>query len=143
MNLNSRSEESLARGIDGIQRIFQGLIGFGLATQQQADAAQSSIRTDVDLRSSVADAEVVYEAVYEDLELKQKIFRDLDKLCPEPTILVSGTSTLSLSDLASATSRPDKVLLANYANPPYLVPATEVMRKKATSEETVTRFASC
>ena len=140
VNLNSRSEESLARGIDGIQGIFQRLIGFELATQQQADAAQSRIQTDVDLRSSVADAEVVYEAVYEDLELKQKIFSDLDKLCPEPTIFVSGTSTLSLSDLASATNRPDKVLLANYANPPYLVPATEVMRNKATSEETVTTF---
>ncbi len=140
VNLNSRSEDSLARGIDGIQGIFQTFIGLGLATQQQTDAAQSRIQTDVDLRSSVTEADVVYEAVYEDLELKQEIFRDLDTLCPQPTIFVSGTSTLSLSDLASATNRPNKVLLANYTNPPFLVPATEVIRNKATSEETVTTF---
>ena len=55
-------------------------------------------------------------------------------------MLVSGTSTLGLSDLASATRRPDKVILANYANPPFLVPVVEMMRNETTSDETVTLF---
>ena len=140
VRLNSRSEESLERGMTGIQEIFQRLIGFGLTTPEQAGAATARIQTHVELRSAVKDVQVVYEAVYENLELKQKIFRDLDKFCSPHTLFVSGTSTLSLKDLAKVTSRSEKMLLANYANPPYLVPLTEVMRNDATAEETVSTY---
>ena len=131
VRLNSRSEESLERGMTGIQEIFQRLIGFGLTTPEQAGAATARIQTHVELRSAVKDVQVVYEAVYENLELKQKIFRDLDKFCSPHTLFVSGTSTLSLKDLAKVTSRSEKMLLANYANPPYLVPLTQHFRFEA------------
>ena len=61
----------------------------------------------------------------------------MDKICPDRTVLASTTSTLMPSDLASATQRPDKVLVAHYVNPPYLVPLVEVVPGEATSEETV------
>ena len=137
VNLNSRSEESLQRGMKGIGEILQRLIDLGLVTRNSVDLARSRIRTNVDLQESVEDGHVVYEVVYEDLALKQRIFRDLDSFCPKSTILVSGTSMLSLSDLAAATQRPDRVLLANYSNPSYLVPVAEVMRNENTSDETV------
>ncbi len=137
VNLNSRSEDSLQRGMKNLQEILQRLIDLGLTTREKADTATSKIRTNVDLKASVEDVEVVYEAVYEDLELKLKIFRDLDSFCSEPTILVSGTSAISLRDIASATQRPDKVILTNYSNPAYLVPLAEVMRNENTSNETV------
>jgi 3-hydroxybutyryl-CoA dehydrogenase len=140
VNLNSRSQESLQRGMAGVQGMFRRVIGFGMATQEQADAAMSRISTSVDLKTCVQDVQVVYEAVYEDLKLKQRLFRDMDAFCAESTIFVSGTSTLSLKDLASATNRPHKMLLANYSNPPYLVPLAEVMRNEDTSDETVQVF---
>ena len=140
VNLNSRSEASLQRGMKSTREIFQRLISLGLATRNQVDLGMSRIRTSVNLQESVQDVQVVYEVVYEDLALKQRIFRELDSLCPKSTILVSGTSTLSLSDLAAATQRPDRVLLANYSNPTYLVPLAEVMRNETTSDETVATF---
>ena len=79
----------------------------------------------------------MFEAVYEDLELKQRIFRDLDRYCQDDALMVSGTSTLGLSDIASATTSPERVALANCLNPPYLVPLVEVMRNDNTSDETV------
>ena len=140
VNLHSRSDESLQRGIKKVEEILRQLTSLGLVTQDQADTALPRIQMSRDLNSCVEDVQVVYEAVYEDRELKQQIFGDLDRFCPASTILVRGTSTLSVKDLASVTNRPDKVLLANYSNPPYLVPLAEVTRDEATSDETVTTF---
>jgi 3-hydroxybutyryl-CoA dehydrogenase len=121
-----------------IQRNLRMLIGMGVITTQQADAVPAKIHTTTVLKDAVEDVDLVIESVYEDLELKKRVFRELDKLCPQRTILVSGTSTLPLSELQSATNRPDRVLLANYSNPPYLVPLVEMMRNERTSDETVT-----
>jgi len=142
VSLNSRTEASLQRGMKSIREIFQRLINLGLVTRNSVDLAMSRIRTNVNLQESVRGVQVVYEAVYEDLTLKQRIFRDLDSLCPKSTILVSGTSTLRLSDLAAATQRPDKVLLANYSNPSYLVPLAEVMRKPVVIQKEVPGFVA-
>ena len=137
VNLNSRSDESLRRGMARIQETLQGLTEIGVVTGEQAEPVPSRIHPNVDLEKTVADADMVIENVYEDLELKRRIFKEIDRWSPQRAILVSGTSTLSLSELASATRRPDKVVLANYANPPHLVPSVEVLRNEATSDETV------
>ena len=137
VRLNSRSQESLQRGLARIQETLRGLIEAGVVSGEQAGLVPSRISTSVDLKETVECADVVIENVYEDLDLKRRIFKEIDTWSPKRTILVSGTSTLSLSELASATGRPDKVLLANYANPPHLVPSVEVLRNGATSDETV------
>jgi len=113
------------------------LINIGLITPQQADLVPTKIHTTTVLKDAVKDADLVIESVYEDLALKQRIFKELDQLCPQHIILVSGTSTLPLSELQSVTNRPDRVLLANYSNPPYLIPLVEIMRNESTSDETV------
>ena len=138
--LNSRSEESIQRGLNGVRDLLDRMVGLGLTTEDEAADAMNRVATEPDLRTCVEDVQLVYEAVYEDLELKQGIFREMDECCPAETIFVSGTSSLSLKDLASATGRPDKMLLANYTNPPYLVPLAEVMRNEDTSDETVSVF---
>lgn len=69
--------------------------------------------------------------------LKQEIFHKLDRLCPDHTILASNTSTLMLSEFATGTDRPDKVVTTHYANPPYLIPIVEIVRGQTTSDETV------
>jgi 3-hydroxybutyryl-CoA dehydrogenase len=138
VQLHSRSEESLNKAMNNIQRNLRMLIGMGVITGTQAEAVPDKIHKNTSLKDAVGDADLVIESVYEDLKLKQRVFRELDELCPRHTILVSGTSTLSLSELQSVTNRPDKVLLANYSNPPYMVPLVEMMRNERTSDETVT-----
>ena len=137
VNLNSRSEESLRKGLARVQDTLHGLTEMGVVTREQAESVPSRIHPSVDLKETVEDADVVIENVYEDLALKRRVFKEIDRWSPERAILVSGTSTLALSELASATRRPDKVVLANYANPPHLVPSVEVLRNEATSDETV------
>ncbi len=138
VNLNSRTEASLQKAIKDIQDDLQRLIEFGLASQEQADSVLPKIHTSTVLRDSVANADVVIEAVYEDLALKQRIFQELDEFCPEHTILASSTSTIVPSRLAPATRRPDTVLVAHFTSPAYLSPLVEVVKSEATSDDTAT-----
>ena len=107
-------------------------------TLEESASVLPKVHASVALKEAVEEADVVIEAVYEDLALKQEVFQELDRLSPERTILASTTSTLMPSKLATATGRPDKVLVAHYVNPPYLVPLVEMVRARQTSDETVT-----
>ena len=80
---------------------------------------------------------MVIEAAYENVELKQHIFQDLDAFCPERMILVSSTSTEISSRFAEVTQRPDRVLVTHYAGPAYVSPLVEIVRTEQTSDETV------
>lgn len=140
VKLHSRSEESLNRAMMNIERNLRMLISIGMITPQQADVAPRNIYSTTLLNDAVQECDLVMESVYEDLALKQQVFKELDRLCPQRTILVSGTSTLPLSELQSVTSRPDRVLLANYSNPPFIVPLVEIMRNEKTSNDTVKAF---
>ena len=137
VSLNSRTEESLQKGINDIKADLQRLVGFGMATRERTESVLTKIRTNVALDKAVEDTDVVIEAVYEDVALKQRIFGQLDELCPDRTILASSTSTIMPSSLASATHRPDRVVVAHYTGPAYLSPLVEVVRAEATSDETV------
>ena len=138
VELHSRTDESLSRARTNIDRSLRMLIDIGKITYKQAEAVPRNVVFTSDLRSAVQNSDLVVESVYEDLALKQQVFRELDRLCPQRTILVSGTSTLPLSDLQSVTNRPDRVLLVNYSNPPFIVPLVEIMRNERTSDATVT-----
>ena len=91
VSLNSRTEESLQKGINDIKADLQRLVDFGMATREQTESALTKITANVALDKAVEDADVVIEAVYEDLALKQRVFGQLDKLCPDRTILASST----------------------------------------------------
>jgi 3-hydroxybutyryl-CoA dehydrogenase len=114
----------------------------GHLTREQVEATFPRIRPSTDLAESAAEAELVVEAVYENLELKQQIFHTLDGVCPRRTIFASTTSSLLPSKLAGATERPDRVLVTHYFNPPALVPLVEVVRGPATSDQTVEAVCS-
>lgn len=137
VSLHSRTEESLRKGIKDIKADLQRLVENGMATRDQTESAINKIGTTVSLDKAVENTDVVIEAVYEDVALKQRIFGQLDKLCPDRTILASSTSTIMPSVLAPATNRPDKVVVAHYTGPAYLSPLVEVVRAEATSDETV------
>ena len=138
VHLNDLTEEGLRQAADKVRCNLEMLVGMGLVSRNQADSAPSRFHTTTALSEAVREADVVIEAVFEDLALKQRIFAELDRACPERTILASNTSTFMPSKLASATRRPDRVLVTHYFNPPHLLPLVEVVPGKETSDETVT-----
>ena len=137
VRLQSRSQESLDRAASRIDESLNRLVDLGKVSREQAGPVPAAIRMTTDLGEAAAGSDVAIESIYEDLELKQQVFKDLDALCPERTILASNTSTLMPSTLASATQRRDRVLVTHYINPPFLVPLVEVAKSEDTSDETV------
>ena len=95
------------------------------------------IQTNTELSTVAESADVVVEAVTEDLALKQQIFQKLDGICPPHTILASNTTALMPSQIGLKAKRKDKILNTHYFNPPYLIPLVELIRSPETSDETV------
>jgi len=91
----------------------------------------------IDLQCASADAEVVFEAVAEDLEVKRGVFARLDRAAPPTALLLSNTSSLAISDIAAACERPERVALAHWILPPHLIPAVEVAPGPRTSAATI------
>ncbi len=87
-----------------------------------------------------ADAALVVEAVYEDMQLKKKTFEKLDAICPATTILASNTSGLLITDIASATKRPERMVGTHFFSPPQMMRLVEVVRGFLTSDETVNQI---
>jgi len=98
--LNSTIEVSLQKGLDFIKEDLDRLVGFGIAEPARAGDAPTKISTTTSLEEVSIDSDLVIETVYENLELKQQVFRDLDAFCPERTILASSTSTIIPSRFA-------------------------------------------
>ena len=136
VRLHSHSEESLDRARGMIQDSLERLQDLGRVSGQQARSVPDSVRMSTDLGELVADADLVIESIYEDIEAKTDLFAQLDDLCPERTILASNTSSFLPSRLAAATTRPDKVINAHFLNPPFFVPLVEVVPTAQTSAET-------
>jgi len=126
---------------DGAQNIKQELKKFfvdkGKMTQADADKAYARIKFTTDLKEAVKDADVVIEAVTEDMALKKRVFKELDEICAPHTILASNTSSLSITEIGSLTKRQDKVIGMHFANPVALLTFCEIIRGFNTSEETV------
>jgi 3-hydroxybutyryl-CoA dehydrogenase len=139
--LVDQSEEKLQQAMGQARANLQMLAATGMANASKEPAQQEAVLARIHpstrLVDAAAQADVVIEAVFENLELKQAIFAQLDQAAPPHTILASNTSTLLPSKLAAATQRPDKVLIAHYFNPPFLLPLVELVRHAATSDETV------
>lgn len=110
----------------------------GKITQEDMESVLSRIQWSTDLNLA-GDSDFVVEAVLENLELKKEIFQKLDTICPPDTILATNTTALSVSDIAAATSRPDKVIGMHFFNPAVIMKLVEIIRGDETSDETVAR----
>ncbi|MCL4326301.1 MAG: 3-hydroxyacyl-CoA dehydrogenase NAD-binding domain-containing protein [Candidatus Thermoplasmatota archaeon] len=104
-------------------------------TEHDRDIVLSRIKQTVDL-NEIFDVDLVIEAIPEKIELKKEIFKSIDNIVKEETIIASNTSSLSITELASTVSRPEKVILTHFFNPPYILPLVEVVPALQTSEET-------
>ncbi len=123
-------------GFNIIRKNYERAIQKGKITKDQAEALISRIKGTIDLKEAVKGAEVVIEAVIENMDLKKGVYKELDQLCQEGTILASNTSGLSITEIASVTKRPEKVIGMHFFNPVPAMKLVEIIKGQATSEET-------
>lgn len=134
-----RDEESVETCRQRLSETLDAEIERWALTKSEKKAILARLKFSTDL-SDVADCDLVIEAVDEDFASKKGVFRDLDKICDPNTIFVSNTATLSLTKLADATARPDKIIGVHFLNPVPKVPLVEVVRALKTSDETFQRI---
>lgn len=125
-----------AKSFDRIQADLSKLLEKGKLSQDVYDTSCKAIQV-VERLDDVAKADLVIEAVVEKVESKKEIFAGLDKLADSSTILASNTSSLSLTEIASATGRPDKVIGTHFFNPAPVMKLLEVVKGYSTSQETI------
>jgi len=131
------SDERVQLGINSIKdRLDKFFVKKGKITQEQADAILAKIKGTTNLEEACKDVDFVVEAVFEDLNLKKDVFKRLDQATPKHTILASNTSSLSITEMAKVTSKPDKVVGTHFFNPVAVMRLVEVV-KGLTSDETV------
>lgn len=123
------------RGINIITKNLDRSVKKERITEEQKNEILSRITAAVDI-SLAKDADIVVEAAIENMEIKKKIFAELDGICKEEAILATNTSSLSITEIASATSRPDKIIGMHFFNPVPVMKLVEVIKGIATSEET-------
>jgi len=128
-------QKFLDKALGTIKKNLGRQVEKGKLTQEQMDGTLGKIKTAASLEA-VKDCGVVVEAVFEDLKVKKDIFVKLDALCPPEAILATNTSTISITQIASATKRPDKVIGMHFMNPVPMMQLVEVIKGVATSETT-------
>ena len=124
----------------GFRRIREPLakrVEKGKMTSAEVDRILSKIRGVVDLKEAVAGAQVVIEAVFEKMDIKRDLYSELDRLCPPDVVFASNTSSLSITEMANATKRADRVIGMHFFNPAPVMKLVEVIRGSETSDATV------
>ena len=130
------SENSLKKGIATITKNLDRMIAKGRITEEDKLRTLNNITTYTSLQKGVEYAGLVVEAATENLELKLNIFRDLDKFCPDNTILATNTSSISITEIAAVTSRPEMVIGMHFMNPVPIMKLVEIIKGYNTSQET-------
>jgi 3-hydroxybutyryl-CoA dehydrogenase len=142
--LIDRTKELAEKSVEGIGESMDKEIARWGLTNSEKKAILSRIIPRADIKEA-AKVRMVIEAIQEDLEAKKKLFGQLDEICKPNTIIVTNTSTLSITELAAETKRPEKVIGMHFMNPVIKVPLVEVVRGLKTSDETfetIKEFAS-
>jgi 3-hydroxybutyryl-CoA dehydrogenase len=140
INLIDINAQALEKALQIIVKNLDRQLAKGSITAEEKAATLANIQTFTDLQLGIASADLVVEAATENLELKLKIFKDLDTFAPKSAILASNTSSISITHIASVTSRPEKVIGMHFMNPVPVMKLVEVIRGYATSQETTSRI---
>jgi 3-hydroxybutyryl-CoA dehydrogenase len=130
------SDEIIGKAREKVSRGLQKRVESGKIAQEEMDTVLSLIdwQTDLDL---ARDSDFIIEAISENMDLKKEVFRKLDSLSSPETIMATNTTALSVSEVASATSRPDKIIGMHFFNPAVIMKLVEIIRGENTSDETV------
>lgn len=135
INLVDISANALEKAINTIGENLDRMVRKEKITKEEKAQTLSNLLTFTDIRKGVKNAELVVEAATEDINLKLKIFRELDKICHKNTILASNTSSISITEIAAATNRAEIVIGMHFMNPVPIMKLVEVIRGKETSDQ--------
>ncbi|MGI9535854.1 MAG: 3-hydroxyacyl-CoA dehydrogenase family protein [Desulfocapsaceae bacterium] len=130
-------EKILEYATRGIRKNLELMADHEFITSEEIDAALSRVTTTTNTEKGVAEAGFVVEAVVENLEVKQQIFMNLDRICPPSTILASNTSVISITEIAQKSLHQQRIVGTHFWNPPHLIPLVEVVPGDKTAVETV------
>ena len=134
--VSEANDELLNKGLKSINNFLTKSIEKGKISQQDKDATLSRMKGTTNL-NDFSDCDLVIEAVTENMDLKKKVFIELDKICPQHAILSSNTSALSIIEMAAVTRRLEKVLGLHFMNPVPIMPLLEIVQTISTSDETL------
>ena len=135
VNLIDISAEALEKALATIEKNLDRMLKKEKITEEEKVETLSNLCALTDISEGVKNADLVVEAATENIDLKLKIFKQLDKVCKSDTILASNTSSISITQIANATNREDKVIGMHFMNPVPIMKLVEVIRGKATSDE--------
>ena len=134
--LRDVSDALVASGVATIQKNLDRQVSKGTLSEIEHQAILGRVERATDLEA-VAECDLIVEAIIEQMDIKKTVFEALDKTCKAETIFVSNTSSLSITEIASATNRPDRVMGMHFFNPASIMKLVELIRGIATSQETV------
>ena len=134
--LRDLTEDALQRARAGISGSLGRFVAKGRLEQEDADAALGRITTTTDL-GAVGDAELVVEAAFESLPVKQELFRELDRICRPEAVLATNTSAIPITSIAAVTERPESVVGTHFFSPVPMMALCELVRGHRTSDETL------
>ncbi|MDR1496265.1 MAG: 3-hydroxybutyryl-CoA dehydrogenase, partial [Clostridiales Family XIII bacterium] len=133
--LRARRETSVEKGLATVTKNLERLVAKEKISAEDKDAALARVKGDTDI-NIVKDADLIIEAATEDLEAKKALFAELDELVTPGAILATNTSSLSITEIAAATKRPDKVIGMHFFNPVPMMKLVEIIKGLSTSDET-------
>jgi len=133
--IKGHRQESLDKAIASLDKGLSKLVEKGKITSEDKDITMSNISTTLSYED-IKDADLVIEAIVEDIKVKETVFKELDKICEDKTILATNTSSLSITEIASFTKRPEKVIGMHFFNPVPVMKLTEIITGQKTSVET-------
>ncbi|WP_407480877.1 3-hydroxybutyryl-CoA dehydrogenase [Elizabethkingia meningoseptica] len=136
VNLVDVSQDALDRGVKTITTNLDRIIAKGNLTEDEKTQTLANITTFTTLEEAVKDADLIVEAATENIDLKLKIFQQMDAAAPADCILATNTSSISITKIASVTSRPEKVIGMHFMNPVPIMKLVEIIKGYSTSKET-------
>ncbi len=135
LRAREKFEEDYA--VQNIDRNIRDMIEDEIMTEAEGEAVKNNIKIVYDINEAVKDADIIFECVIEDMEIKQNLFKELDSICPENVILATNTSVMSITEIASKSVHKHRIVGTHFWNPAFLIPLVEIIRTKDTSDEVV------
>jgi 3-hydroxyacyl-CoA dehydrogenase len=137
VSLRDVKQEFLDNGINMIKKSLQSFLKKEKISEKEVEETLKRIHPTLDIKEAVTDASLIIEAVPENVELKKKMYREVEKFAPEDALIGSNTSSISITELASAARRPEQFCGMHFFNPPQLMRLIEIIRGVKTSDETI------
>jgi 3-hydroxybutyryl-CoA dehydrogenase len=139
VSIYNTKEATSKRAMEQAGEALDLMVEAELITDDVAKAAYNRLRPTTDIVDAASGADFVHESVLELLDVKQEVFAKLDEICPPPTILATNTSSLRVTDIASVTRHPERILATHYFQPPHFVPLVEIVGGEKTDRSAVER----